>query len=179
MELGATVCTPKKPACPVCPLNPVCAAYAGGTPEAFPVSAPRRAVPQALVAVGLVTDDAGRVLMQRRPERVMLGGLWEFPGGKVEAGETPAEACARELREELGIDVAVGAAVATVDHTYSHLRVRIHAFRCRVTSGTPRTVTGEPMRWLAPGEMDAVAVPRASRKIIEAAQAEARAPRLF
>ena len=179
MELGATVCTPRNPRCGVCPLNAVCAAFASGTPEAFPVVSPRRAVPQATVAVGLVTDDAGRILMQRRPESVMLGGLWEFPGGKVEPGETPAEACARELHEELGITAEVGAAVATVDHTYSHLRVRIHAFRCRIASGEPRTVTGEPMRWLAPDELDTVAVPRASRKIIGAAQAEARAPRLF
>ncbi len=179
MELGATVCTPKKPACPVCPLRVVCAAFARGTPEAFPVVSARRAVPQALVAVALITDDAGRVLMQRRPENVMLGGLWEFPGGKVEPGETPPEACAREVREELGVEVEVGAAVAVVDHTYSHLRVRIHAFRCRLASGKPRTVTGEPMRWLAPDEMADVAVPRASRKIVEAARAEAQAPRLF
>ncbi len=179
MELGATVCTPKNPVCPACPLNPVCAAYALGTPEAFPVSAPRKAVPQATVAVGLVTDDAGRVLLQRRPEDVMLGGLWEFPGGKVEPGETPAEACARELREELGIEVEVGREVGVVDHTYSHLRVRLHAFRCRITAGTPQTVTGEPMRWLGPDEFDAVAVPRASRKVIEAARDDARAPRLF
>ena len=179
MELGATVCTPKKPACPLCPLRGVCAAFASGVPEAFPVVSPRKAVPEALVAVALITDEAGRVLMQRRPENVMLGGLWEFPGGKVEPGETPAEACAREVREELGVEVAVGAAVALVDHTYSHLRVRIHAFRCRIASGVPRTVTGEPMRWLAPDEMAGVAVPRASRKIIAAARAEAQAPRLF
>ena len=179
MELGATVCTPKKPACAVCPLNSVCAAFALGTPEAFPVVAPRRAVPRAVVAVALLTDDAGRVLMQRRPEAVMLGGLWEFPGGKVEPGETPAEACAREVREELGVEATVGREVAVVDHTYSHLRVRLHAFRCRIASGEPTTVTGEPMRWLGPDEMDAVAVPRASRKIIEAARDEARAPRLF
>jgi A/G-specific adenine glycosylase len=179
MELGATVCTPRKPACPVCPLRTVCAAYAGGAPEAFPVVSARKAVPHATVAVGLITDAAGRVLMQRRPESVMLGGLWEFPGGKVEPGETVAEACAREIREELGVEVEVGRPVAVVDHTYSHLKVTVHAFRCRLTAGTPATVTGEPMRWLAPDEMADVAVPRASRRIVEAARAEARAPRLF
>ncbi len=179
MELGATVCTPKNPACAVCPLNGVCQALALGMPEAFPVVPPRKAVPRAVVSVGLVMDDAGRVLMQRRPEDVMLGGLWEFPGGKVEPGETPAEACARELHEELGITVAVGREVAVVGHTYSHLRVRLHAFRCRITAGEPKTVTGEPMRWLGPDELDSVAVPRASRKVVEAAREEARAPRLF
>ncbi|HEX8387083.1 MAG TPA: A/G-specific adenine glycosylase, partial [Rubricoccaceae bacterium] len=179
MELGATVCTPRKPACPACPLQGVCAAFATGRPEAFPVVAPRKAVPHAVVAVGLITDDDGRVLMQRRPETVMLGGLWEFPGGKVEPGETPAEACAREVHEELGVRVDVGRPVAVVDHTYSHLKVTVHAFRCRLVSGTPVAVTGEPMRWLGPDELTDVAVPRASRRIIEAVAAEARAPRLF
>ena len=179
MEVGATVCTPRKPACGVCPLSPVCAARALGTPEAFPVVRPRRAVPQATVAVALLTDAAGRVLMQRRPEHVMLGGLWEFPGGKVEPGETPAAACAREVREELGVEAHVGREVAVVVHTYSHLRVRLHAFRCRIVSGEPATVTGEPMRWLGPDELDAVAVPRASRKILDTVRAEAQAPRLF
>ena len=179
MELGATICTPKRPACPVCPINGVCAAFAAGTPEAFPVVSARKKVPEATVAVAIITDDAGRVLLQRRPESVMLGGLWEFPGGKVEPGETPEAACAREVREELGVEVTVGREAAVVTHTYSHLRVRIHAFRCRIASGEPRTVTGEPMRWLAPDALESVAVPRASRKILDAARDDARTPRLF
>ena len=179
MELGATVCTPRNPSCPVCPLNAVCAAFSAGRPESFPVVSARRKTPEATVAVALITDDDGRVLLQRRPETVMLGGLWEFPGGKVEPGETPAAACAREVREELGVEVTVGREAAVVTHTYSHLRVRIHAFRCRIASGEPHTVTGEPMRWLAPEALADVAVPRASRKIIEAARDDVRAPRLF
>ena len=179
MELGATVCTPRAPACGRCPLRAVCAAAASGTPEAWPVAAKAKAVPHHTVVVGLVTDAAGRVLVQRRPESAMLGGLWEFPGGKREPGEPLAEACRRELREELGVEVEVGAEIARVEHAYSHFRITLHAFRCRLLAGEPATATGEPLAWATPADLDALAFPRANRRVIEAIQAEARAPRLL
>ena len=182
MELGATVCTPKSPACAACPLAGVCAARASGEPEAFPVVSKRKPVPHKTVAVGLVTDARGRVLIQRRPEDAMLGGLWEFPGGKVEGGETPADACRREVREELGLDAAVGAEVARVDHAYSHFTVTLHAFRCTLPAGASGEVVqehGEPTAWVAPDELDRYAFPRANRKILEALRESARQPSLF
>ena len=179
MELGAVLCTPRSPACPRCPLREVCAARALGTPEAFPVSAKRAPVPHHTIAVGVVFDDAGRVLIQRRPEGGMLGGLWEFPGGKQEPGEAVEETCAREVREELGVEVAVGPPVARVEHAYSHFRITLHAFRCRWVSGEPRTETGEPWLWAEVSALDDYAFPRANRRVIEALQAEARAPGLF
>ena len=178
MELGATVCTPRSPACPRCPLNGVCRAYALGTPQAFPVVSKREAVPHHVVAVGLVMD-GDRVLIQKRPQDAMLGGLWEFPGGKAEPGESPEHACARELWEELGIRVEVGAPVARVEHAYSHFRVTLHAYRCRQLGGEPTTSTGEPLAWVAVGDLDDYAFPTANRKVIEALQAERLAPRLF
>ena len=179
MELGATICTPRSPACPVCPLRSVCTAAALGTPEAFPVNARAKPVPHYTVAVALLEDEAGRVFVQRRPEDAMLGGLWELPGGKQESGETLAAACARELREELGVEVAVGAEVARVAHAYSHFRVTLHAFRCRLVSGEPTTATGEPWQWASPDELAALAVPRATRRVFEAVKETARQPRLF
>ena len=179
MELGATVCTPRAPACPRCPLRGVCAGLEAGDPEAFPVTAKRAPVPHHTIAVGLVTDGAGRILVQRRPEDAMLGGLWEFPGGKAEPGEGLEAACAREIREEVGLEVEVGAPVARVDHAYSHFRITMHAFRCRVLSGEPRTSTGEPWAWVPPEGLDGYAFPRANRRVIEALQEEARQPRLL
>lgn len=179
MELGATICTPRSPACPACPLRTVCAAFASGEPEAFPVVSKRKAVPHHTIAVGLVMDDAGRVLIQKRPEDAMLGGLWEFPGGKVEPDEPLKTACAREIREELGVDVDVGPPIARVEHAYSHFRITMHAFRCRLVAGDPETATGEPWAWAPIDSLDDYAFPRANRRVLEALQAEARAPRLF
>jgi A/G-specific adenine glycosylase len=171
MELGATICTPRKPGCGVCPLGPACAARAQDAPEAYPARPARRRVPHVNVAVAIVADAAGRILVQRRADDAMLGGLWEFPGGKVEETETPREACRRELAEEVGLDVEVGAELTCVAHTYSHFSVALHAFTCRMdtlSTLTDRGRQGQPLRWATPAELADLAMPRANRKIIEA-----------
>ena len=179
MELGATVCTPRGPRCDRCPLRPVCAAAAAGEPERYPVKSKKAPVPHHDIAVAVIEDAEGRLLVQRRPEDAMLGGLWEFPGGKREEAEPLAETCKREVREELGIEVAVGAPLAQIAHAYSHFKITLHAFRCQIASGQPVHHAGEPVRWLTPSELDEVAFPRANRRLIEMLQDEARAPRLF
>lgn len=168
MELGATVCTPTEPACDACPLNGCCLAYSHGNQEGYPVRKRKTPVPNVEVAVGLLRDKNGCILLQKRPVDVMLGGMWEFPGGKQKNGESIEETCRRELREELDIDVDVGEQVATIDHTYSHLNVTLHAFWCRIASGTPRGAEGQPFRWVSMEEMNELAIPRASRKVLEA-----------
>ncbi|MEM6335987.1 MAG: A/G-specific adenine glycosylase [Bacteroidota bacterium] len=179
MELGATVCTPRNPDCSVCPVCTVCAAHAAGTPTAFPVASKKKPVPHHDIAVGLVSDASGRLLINRRPEDAMLGGLWEFPGGKREPGEPLAETCRRELQEELGIEVEVTAPFYRLDHAYSHFKITLHAFRCRLVSGTPKTTTGMPIRWVTPAELDDYAFPRANRRLIEELQRRETAPGLF
>lgn len=179
MELGATVCTPTRPGCAACPLREVCAARAAGAQEAYPVSKKKAPVPHHDVAVGLVWDAAGRLLVQRRPADGLLGGLWEFPGGKCEPGEAPEAACARELREELGIDVTVEAPFLRLDHAYSHFKITLHAFRCRLAAGTPRSTNGEPIRWVTVDELETLAFPRANRRLIEALAERRAAPTLF
>ncbi len=179
MELGATVCTPTAPSCPACPLQTTCAGYASGTPEAYPVKKKKALVPHLDIAIGLVFDDQGRVLIQRRPEDKMLGGLWEFPGGKQEPGETLEETCRRELREELGIEVTTGGLFHRVNHTYTHLKVTLHAFRCQLTSGKPVPCEGQPIRWVKLPELDGYAFPRANRRLIEALTERAQNPTLF
>lgn len=87
------------------------------------------------IAVAVV-EHAGRFLIGLRPEGVPLAGLWEFPGGKVEAGETPAEAAVRECREEAGLDVVVLDEFPAAVQQYDHDRVRVHFFRCRLVEGS-------------------------------------------
>ncbi len=179
MELGARVCLPAAPDCPRCPLRGVCQAFALGTPAAFPVVAKKAPTPHVPVAVGLLRDASGRLLVQRRAENGLLGGLWEFPGGKIEGGETPGEACAREFREELGVEVAVGERVARVDHAYTHFKVTLHAFACRLVAGEPRSAQGLALRWVAPEALGELAFPRANRRILETLAARSGTPTLF
>jgi len=100
-----------------------------------------------MVVCGVIGDEAGRVLACRRPVGGHLAGLWEFPGGKVEAGETPAAALVRELREELGIEVAVGAALAPVTWDYGRAPFRLLPFHCRILRGEPTPLEHAELRW--------------------------------
>ncbi|GAB4268080.1 MAG: A/G-specific adenine glycosylase [Deferrisomatales bacterium] len=166
MELGALVCTPKGPRCGNCPLRAPCAARRTGTPEAFPPRLRRPASPHYDVAVGIVVD-GGRVFLDRRPYGGLLGGLWEFPGGKVASGESAEEALRRELREEFAMEVQIVEALAPVRHAYSHFRVTLHPFRCRFLAMDPRAGEGNPWAWVLPEELPNYPMPRANRKVID------------
>ncbi|MFU8858684.1 MAG: A/G-specific adenine glycosylase [Deferrisomatales bacterium] len=168
MELGADLCTPRAPCCAACAFQAVCRAAASRRPEAYPVRASRKALPHYDVALGVVFDE-GRVLIDRRPYNGLLGGLWEFPGGKVEAGETPEEALHRELREELGLRVEPFGTLPPVRHAYSHFRVTLHPYLCRFLSMEPRACSGQARewRWTEVGGLDGYPMPRANRKVLE------------
>jgi mutator protein MutT len=101
----------------------------------------------------------------RRPVDVRLGGLWEFPGTVRSSGETNAEAAARAARDAVGIEVRALDAVATVKHTFSHLKASYHALRCELVSGEPRALRCDGFAWAAPGEIDRYALPVAQQKI--------------
>lgn len=178
MELGALVCTPSTPLCDRCPLQQVCRAHDAGTEEDYPVTPESTPVPHHDIAVGLVFED-GRLLIQRRPDEGLLGGLWEFPGGKQEEGESMAEACRREVKEELGIEVAVEEPFYTLSHAYSHFKITLHAFRCRIETGSPEAREDQPFRWVNLDELDDYAFPRANRRLIEELERRQLEPSLF
>ncbi len=167
MELGAVICTPRRPKCPECPLRELCEAYREGRPEAYPVSAEKKPVPHYDVVVAVIKNPEGRLYIQKRPEKGLLGGLWEFPGGKRENGETLSEACERELREELGFDVTLGEPFHRLSHAYSHFRITLHAFRGVAESGCGGPKSGIPSAWVAVDELNRYAFPRANRRLIE------------
>ena len=180
MELGALVCTPSTPLCDRCPLQDVCRAHAAGTEEDYPVTPESEPVPHHDIAVGLVFDEAGdELLIQRRPDEGLLGGLWEFPGGKQEEDESLEAACRREVKEELGIDVAIDDPFYTLSHAYSHFKITLHAFRCHVVDGTPEAREGQPFRWVGIDALDDYAFPRANRRLIEELERRQTEPSLF
>ncbi len=165
MDLGATVCTPRRPACASCPLQRGCAARRLGIQEQLPAKRARRKLPHYQIAVGIIWNK-GKILIARRFERALLGGLWEFPGGHRERGETLQECVKREVCEELGITVAVGKEFAVVQHAYSHFRITMHAFACRYVRGSPRAIGCAGWKWVSPRNLSRYAFPAANRKII-------------
>jgi A/G-specific adenine glycosylase len=149
MELGALVCAPRSPDCEHCPLVADCRAYASGTQLERPVKKPKAEVPHYLVA-GAVIHRAGKVLIAQRPEDGLLGGLWEFPGGKREDGETLQAALLREIAEELGVAIQVGEELGVYRHAYTHFKVTLHAFACHLLDGEPRNLEHQALQWVEP-----------------------------
>ena len=168
MELGATLCRPRAPLCEECPWRDLCRARQRAAVDAFPAPRPRRELPHFDVAAAVTLREDGRILVaQRRPED-MLGGLWEFPGGKCEPGETLPQALRRELQEELAIEVYVGEQLTRVRHAYTHFRITLYAFACRLEAGTPRCVECAAFRWATLAEISALPMAVTDRKIARA-----------
>ena len=169
MELGALVCRPH-PACAACCWAEDCRAYNElPDPAALPVRSPKKARPHYEIAVGIVWK-GDRVLIARRAPEGLLGGLWEFPGGKREPGESLEDCCRREVGEEMGIEVDVVTPFRTVEHGYSHFSITLHAFHCRHRAGEPAPRSATECRWATVGELSDYAFPKANKVLIEALQ---------
>jgi A/G-specific adenine glycosylase len=166
MDLGATICTARQPACTHCPLNEGCQARQLNIQESLPVRRPRKPIPHHDIAAGVIWRGE-RILIARRPPRGLLGGLWEFPGGKREPGESLEECLIREVREELGIEIEVDRPLTAVKHAYTHFRITLHAYLCRYVSGEPQNIGCTAWKWVMPEELDDFAFPAANRAIIE------------
>jgi A/G-specific adenine glycosylase len=171
MDLGATVCLPKKPHCTSCPVSADCLAWLTGGVHTRPVKSGRKPTIPIAVALGVMIED-GRVFIQKRPATGLMPHLWEFPGGKLEVGETPEAALVRELREELGVSVCGLEKLAMVRHNYTTFRVTLHAYSCRLErpDQNPRLRSAVDARWVTPVELNHYAFPAANRKLIRIIQ---------
>jgi A/G-specific adenine glycosylase len=165
MELGALVCTPKKPDCRHCPICSLCRAYQTGRVEQFPKRIRSPKTPLHHIAVGVVYRN-GRLLITRRKPEGLLGGLWEFPGGKVKQDEDPAKACIREIREEVNLDVTVDGHISQVKHAYTHFKILMDVFLCRCVAGEVKLNGPVDFRWITLGEIDQYPFPKANHKFI-------------
>jgi A/G-specific adenine glycosylase len=144
MDLGATVCRPRRPDCPACPLRSSCRARADGQPEQFPVRASRKPLPEKHTTMLLIRDARGRVLLTRRPPAGLWGGLWGFP-----ECESPAQAAAH-CREALGLKVVAGTPWPELRHSFSHFHLRIRPLPLRVTGAAGAVREGLPAAWVDP-----------------------------
>jgi A/G-specific adenine glycosylase len=172
IELGALVCTPRKPKCDACPLQSVCNAYVSGHVECYGLPLKRTPKRTVAVACGIVRRRDGRILIAQRLPTGLLPNLWEFPGGKRDGNERLADTCKREIKEELDITVTVGNRRMVIGHAYSHYSVRLHVFECRYTRGTPKTLGCQKWRWVRVADLSRYAFPVANQAIIKALQSE-------
>ena len=168
MELGRVVCKPRSPLCVSCPVSQHCKAFSKGTQNQRPVKKRKAATPHYDVTAGMVWNEAGQVLIAQRPLEGLLGGLWEFPGGKQESGETLAECLRRELQEELAIEVEVGELFTVVQHAFTHFKITLHAFTCRHITGQPQAIRVRDWAWITPAELSRYSFGKADREVIRA-----------
>lgn len=126
------------------------------------------AVPTIPVAAGILRDARGRVLIARRPDDAHAGGHWEFPGGKIAAGETPEQGLVRELGEELGVRVLKARPLVRCSHRYPDREVLLHAFVVEDYEGEPRGLESQPLRWVVSAELQEAGILPADLPIVAA-----------
>jgi A/G-specific adenine glycosylase len=164
MELGETVCRPVAPDCAACPVSRFCRARREtDDPGALPRRPIRPRRPHVKAALVVLTDD-DRWFVQQRPPAGLLGGLWEFPGGKVERDEGTADAARRELREETGLRARSLAARGVVRHAYSHFTLELHVYEGALDR---RSRSSRPVgRWVTRSELLRLPIPKATEKVV-------------
>ena len=177
MDLGATICIPTNPRCLLCPLVNFCQAQREGIQNELPIRATRTKRPHRDVTAGIIWDGNGRFLITQRPLDGMLGGLWEFPGGKRRPREALLACLHREIQEELDITIEIGDLLCTIEHAFSHFYMTLYAFDCQWLRGTPQCLGCDQLRWVTLDELDTFAFPVADQEIIATLRDQEATPR--
>ena len=167
MDLGATICIPRNPRCLICPLMKLCLARQNGTQELRPVKSPKKAVPHHVHAAGVILRD-GRVLLARRPSDGLLGGMWEFPNGRVT--EDPLEGLAQALKTGYNLrlrktrrSIQEREPLTIIHHGYTHFTVSVYVYRCELASAPE----GEPLKWVQLKDLEDYPMGRIDRQIAD------------
>lgn len=153
MELGALICLGKIPVCDRCPLRDDCLAFQYHLQGDLPVRK-EKSPPRHLQVTAAVIEKDGRFLLAKRPPEGLLGGMWEFPGGKQENNETLPETLEREIKEELDATIKVGKHLGTYYHAYTHYKVTLHAYRCRLVSEKLNMIYHTDLAWVSIDSME-------------------------
>lgn len=165
MELGAMICKPRQPICDACPLSSACTAYQQNRVDQYPKRIQRPKTPEYRMAVGIVNKDGRLLITQRKPDG-LLGGLWEFPGGRINEENTAEEACVKRVKEAVNLTIEVQEHMIRVRHAYTHFKIVMDVFRCRYAGGRVKLSSAVGYRWILPKEIDAYPFHRANHKFI-------------
>lgn len=171
MELGALVCTPKKPDCPACPVQPYCRAFHVDTVDLRPLPSAKRQKIEIVMACGIIRRGPLFYIQQRLPDDIW-GALWEFPGGRLQEGESPEEAAGREVLEETGWQIINLKPFTTVTHHYTRYRVTLHSFFCELPSpaAEPRLTAASQYAWKSLAQLPQFPFPAGHRQLVAALQ---------
>lgn len=167
MELGALACKPARPACRICPVTRFCRAFRENRTADFPRRLAGKKVPHHHLAAGAVWKKNTLLIVLRPPEG-LLGGLWEFPGGRLKPGETSEAACRRSVREAVGLTVLVGPRLVRIRHAYTHFKITLDLYWCDFEAGRVRRRGPAAHRWIRPAVLEQYPFHRAVHKCLPA-----------
>jgi A/G-specific adenine glycosylase len=160
MDLGSTICTPKDPQCSCCPLRNLCQGYLSGKPEGYPPRTIKKTIPH-ITAVSVVIEKDKEVLLNQRPTKGLLGGLWEFPNWKIEEKRRLRLRLRDHIKKEMGLNVKVKESTGTFQQTYSHFKLTLYVFYCKLHDDKKEG------KWIPIKNLDQLAMPRIHRRIAE------------
>ena len=163
MDIGSQICKPNQAHCYKCPLENSCRATKTNLPESYPTPKQNKHIPNYDVVTGIIWDHDQFLILQRN-EMNHLGGLWEFPGGKMKNGESQSEALIREIKEECGLEVNVKSKIGSIKHVYSHFSIHMTTFHC-VSKNNTIIKTTQPYRWIKPIQIKDLPFPKANHKL--------------
>jgi len=168
MELGALVCIPRNPRCKVCPVNTLCQSFSENLVDKRPITTKPSQAVFIEMATGILTHKGNILIQKRKPEGVWAN-LWEFPGGRLEPGETPEMALVREYTEETELSIGKLKKITTIHHSYTIYRVTLHCYFCSLVDGSfePVLHAAQEYRWVTPEELSHYAFPAGHRKLID------------
>ncbi len=166
MELGALICSPRSPSCADCPLREDCQARALGQVERYPIKTPRKKPVKVRAVAGLLLDPERGVLLARRPEEGLLGGLWEVPGGDWPERVSASSALKSAWSERLGVRVEIGEVLGEVDHVFTHRKLRLIVHEIEAAQEEP-TAKGYPeIRWVDQQTIIGMPLSRLTQKVL-------------
>ena len=164
MDFGRNICKPTSPLCNICPLSNYCIANQDGLVDYLPVKSKKKIKPHYDVVVGMIWNN-DKILITKRKENGLLGGLWEFPGGKIKKNENVYKAIKREIMEELSITVQTNILLDVIKHQYSHFKVTISAINCFYIKGDIKLNGPCDYRWIKPKDINKYPFPKSSMKL--------------
>ena len=165
MELGATVCRPQSPTCIICPVNTDCRAFQNARQEEFPIKRKAKPLLEHHIVAGVIQKNNQILITQRKPEG-LLGGLWEFPNGRVQLNENTEQACSRTIREETNLIVDSIGYLTRVKHAYTHFKIVMDVFHCHYQSGEVVLNQAVDYRWVTVDQIHQFPFPRSNHKFI-------------
>lgn len=167
MDLGATICKAKNPDCSRCPIGDLCQARLHDLQNILPIIKKTPAIPHRQAAAAVISNSKGMLLVVQRPASGLLASLWKLPGGFIKSDEETGNSLKRNVKEELGISIRPGKQLVSVNHIYTHFRVTLHAYECRLLKGTPKPLGCQNWKWVSPADLQKLPLSKVDRMLLE------------